>query len=88
MFKVTDEIKQKFVSTKKIDWRGAHLFTATDRRISHMIFDISTSIYRNSVIFNPNYNYYISSEKAVEFELKYVRFLKYFSLYHKMLLIK
>ncbi|XP_021967622.1 uncharacterized protein LOC110862716 [Folsomia candida] len=65
-FQVTPEIKQAFTSTKVIQWKGCHMFVLTDRRISHMIFEISTVVFRNSVTFNPNYGYWKEPENITE----------------------
>lgn len=60
-----DYLREALILTKTIDWDEAYLFTSIDRAVTPLIVEISTSVKKNSVQVNPNYQYGFDANEAL-----------------------
>lgn len=69
---IPDEyLRDALILTKVIEWEDAYCFTCLDRLISPLIVEISTSVKKNSVQVNPNYQYGFDIDEALEQNFRY-----------------
>lgn len=63
-------LREALILTKIIDWEGAYCFTSLDRVVSPLVVEISTSVKKNSVQVNPNYQYGFDVAEALHQNFK------------------
>lgn len=66
----TEYVREALINTKIIDWDEAYFFTSVNCVISPLIFEISTKVKKNSVLYNPNYQFAFDVEEALQFDFK------------------
>lgn len=70
-FVATEYLREALINTKIINWDDTYCFTSVDCIVSPLIFEISTKDKKNSVMYNPNYQFGFEVEEALQIDLKW-----------------